>query len=93
LAFSVFTCQFSSLIRNEREYKCVFQLIFTDNTPASSADVSALFAMSGDGRDDVQIPMVFLFDKEAQQVFQAMEENPDVKVLLGYRAKRTGWSI
>ncbi|ELT95927.1 hypothetical protein CAPTEDRAFT_219288 [Capitella teleta] len=63
--------------------------IVVDNSPESSSDITPLFAMSGDGTNDIQIPMVFVFDKEAQQIFQAIQENIDVQILLGYRSKRT----
>ena len=37
--------------------------IVMDNTPGTAAQSSPLFAMSGDGVDDIKIPMVFLFTK------------------------------
>ena len=44
--------------------------IVLDNTADSAAAASPIFAMSGDGSDDVSIPMVFLFSLEAKQLIQ-----------------------
>ena len=41
-----------------------------DNTDGTSASTSPLFAMSGDGVDDIKIPMVFLFMKESKQLME-----------------------
>ena len=40
-----------------------------DNTPGTAAQSSPLFAMSGDGVDDIKIPMVFLFTKVSNAGF------------------------
>ena len=40
-----------------------------------------MFAMSGDGKDDVTIPVVFLFTKEANKLRKAFKENPDLEVI------------
>ena len=37
-----------------------------DTTEGTAAATSPLFAMSGDGSEDISIPMVFLFHQEAQ---------------------------
>ena len=34
--------------------------------------VSPLFAMSGDGVDDIRIPMVFLFMEEAKKLLEVL---------------------
>jgi hypothetical protein len=39
-----------------------------------------MFAMSGDGTDDVKIPVVFLFKKEADELLAALTENSDLEV-------------
>lgn len=51
--------------------------IVFDNVPGSSAVNSPMFAMSGDGKeaDDVQIPFVFLFSIEANELLQAIRTN------------------
>ena len=56
--------------------------IVTDTTEGSAAASSPLFAMSGDGSQDVTIPMVFLFDQEAQQLLKSMAANPKLVVIL-----------
>ncbi|XP_035222885.1 uncharacterized protein LOC118195670 [Stegodyphus dumicola] len=39
-----------------------------------------MFAMSGDGKDDVSIPMVFLFSEEAEVLKSAHKQHPDLRV-------------
>ncbi|KAK3866003.1 hypothetical protein Pcinc_028431 [Petrolisthes cinctipes] len=56
--------------------------IVLDNTPDTSANSSPMFAMSGDGTDDVNIPLVFLFSADAQVLLKALVKNPDLHVLL-----------
>lgn len=51
-----------------------------------------MFAMSGDGKQDVQIPMVFLFHKEGTELLEALERNPDMEVVLTYKAIPKGKS-
>lgn len=41
-----------------------------------------MFAMSGDGNDNVSIPLVFLFRADAQVLFDALEENSNLLVAL-----------
>ncbi|PSN33488.1 hypothetical protein C0J52_15395 [Blattella germanica] len=54
--------------------------IVVDNTPGTSAATSPMFAMSGDGTDDVTIPVVFLFYQDASQLLQAVGRNPALEV-------------
>lgn len=56
--------------------------IIVDNVVDSSAETWSLFAMSGDGVDDVKIPVVFLFAHEAQQLMKAATTDPDMEVTL-----------
>ena len=56
--------------------------IVMDNTEGTAAATSPLFAMSGDGVDDIKIPMVFLFMEEAKLLMQIMAEDQDLKVTL-----------
>jgi len=56
--------------------------IVMDTTEGSAAGASPIFAMSGDGSQDVSIPMVFLFMEEAKQLLQALAENPSLNVRL-----------
>jgi hypothetical protein len=39
-----------------------------------------MFAMSGDGTDDVTIPVVFLFYQDASELMDAMYMNPALEV-------------
>lgn len=51
-----------------------------DNIPGSNADEQPMFAMSGDGVDDVKIPSVFLYSREKQVLMKAITNNPDLEV-------------
>ena len=44
-----------------------------DDTEGTAAQTSPLFAMSGDGVDDVQIPMVFLFNEESKILMKIVQ--------------------
>lgn len=68
--------------------------IVLDNTPGTSASSSPMFAMSGDGTDDVNIPLVFLFAGDAEILLKALQDNPDLEVTLGdFADKDTGKGI
>ena len=56
--------------------------IVLDNTEGTAAATSPLFAMSGDGVDDVQIPMVFLFMEEAKLLMKVLAGEKDLLVTL-----------
>ena len=66
--------------------------IVIDNNPTSSSKTSPMFSMSGDGSNDVTIPVVFLFAKDAQQLIKAHEEDPDLEVVLAERVETKGKS-
>lgn len=53
-----------------------------DNTPGTSAKSSPMFAMSGDGTDDVSIPLVFLFSADAELLLNALDKQPDLEAVL-----------
>lgn len=55
-------------------------VIVTDNVPGSSADDQPMFAMSGDGKDDVNIPVVFIFSVEAKTLKAAYNNSPQLEV-------------
>jgi len=65
----------------------------SDNNSESSASSLPLFAMSGDGRTDVIIPMVFLFAAEARQLMDALRVHTDLVVYVGETAKQSSTSI
>ena len=50
--------------------------IVMDNTDGTAAASSPLFAMSGDGVDDIKIPMVFLFMKESMKLMEVKKTIP-----------------
>lgn len=64
--------------------------IVLDNTDGTAANTSPLFAMSGDGVDDVKIPMVFLFMEEAKLLMRVMAENKDLSVTLEEKEDSSG---
>lgn len=57
-------------------------VIVTDNVPGTSSDEQAIFAMSGDGTDDVKIPVVFIFSAEAKLLKNAYDSNPETEVII-----------
>lgn len=50
-----------------------------DNVPGSNSD-QPMFAMSGDGVDDVHIPSVFLYSREKDILMKAISNDPDLEV-------------
>jgi hypothetical protein len=46
-----------------------------------------MFAMSGDGKQDIHIPIVFLFNTEGLQLLSAMKKYSDLEVYIGLRVK------
>ncbi|XP_075228835.1 ER degradation enhancer, mannosidase alpha-like 2 isoform X2 [Lycorma delicatula] len=56
--------------------------IVVDNTPESSSGASPMFAMSGDGKDDVPIPVVFLFSQDAWKLLQALAYDPSTIITI-----------
>ena len=61
---------------------CEFYCLVPDNNPDSSMDNTMLFAMSGDGKRDVTIPMVFLFSREGSTVLHALDTHKGLEVAL-----------
>jgi hypothetical protein len=51
-----------------------------------------LFAMSGDGKDDVSIPLVFVFRREYDTLQRAMDNVQDLRVFVGLTQKKDGGS-
>jgi len=56
--------------------------IVLDNAEGTSAASSPLFAMSGDGTDDINIPLIFLFSEEAKIFMKALHDNLKLVVTL-----------
>lgn len=55
-------------------------VIVCDNVPGSSGETQPMFAMSGDGINDVKIPVVFMFSQESFKLFAALSSNPNLTV-------------
>ncbi|CAG9558398.1 unnamed protein product [Danaus chrysippus] len=75
-------CTFAQKVRHIQEAGGTLAIIL-DNVKDSSHETTALFAMSGDGRDDIEIPAVFLFSQEGEYLKQAMTENPNIILTIG----------
>ena len=47
--------------------------------------------MSGDGKNDVQIPLVFLFNRQGNQLKEALRETPDgLRIYMGVKPMSMG---
>ncbi|XP_041480869.1 ER degradation-enhancing alpha-mannosidase-like protein 3 [Lytechinus variegatus] len=79
-------CMFVDKARNLQKFGAHGGIVI-DNVADTSSDTSSMFAMSGDGTDDVNIPMVFLFSKEGKLLLDAIQEHGVVEVLLLDKAK------
>jgi len=56
--------------------------IVVDNNKGTTAANSPLFSMSGDGTDDISIPMVFLFSNDAKSLIETLQAGNKVDVNL-----------
>ncbi|KAK6195946.1 hypothetical protein SNE40_001268 [Patella caerulea] len=74
-------CMFVDKARNLMHAGAIGGIVL-DHNEGTSGEVQALFAMSGDGREDITIPMVFLFHKEGHDILTALQTFPDLQVLL-----------
>lgn len=72
-------CTFVDKARKAQEAGAI-AVIVTDNVPGSSANDQPMFAMSGDGSDDVTIPVVFIFTEDANILEKAYKSNPELEV-------------
>lgn len=57
-------------------------VIVIDNVIDSSSKDMPMFAMSGDGKDDVTIPVVFLFSNDAKILDAAVRNDTNLEVTL-----------
>lgn len=64
--------------------------VFSDHNVGTTSESAPLFAMSGDGKTDVDIPLVFLFHRQGEALQAHLEENPGLRVLLADKAKKIG---
>nr|XP_016936249.1 ER degradation-enhancing alpha-mannosidase-like protein 3 isoform X1 [Drosophila suzukii] len=65
-------CTFVSKARLAQKVGAV-ALIVCDNVPSSSGETQPMFAMSGDGKDDVLIPVVFMYSVEFGKLSAVMQ--------------------
>ncbi|XP_045784224.1 ER degradation-enhancing alpha-mannosidase-like protein 3 [Maniola jurtina] len=75
-------CTFAQKVRFIQEAGATFALIL-DNVKDSSYETTALFAMSGDGKDDIDIPAVFLYSLEGLYLTEALRDDPELTVVIG----------
>ncbi|XP_038216675.1 ER degradation-enhancing alpha-mannosidase-like protein 3 [Zerene cesonia] len=75
-------CTFAQKVRNLQDAGAHLAIVL-DNIKDSTHESTALFAMSGDGKDDIQIPAVFLFSKEGAFLKAALKENPGIILVVG----------
>ncbi|XP_063393552.1 ER degradation-enhancing alpha-mannosidase-like protein 3 [Cydia fagiglandana] len=75
-------CTFAQKVRNIQNAGAKLAIV-VDNVPDSTHTVTAMFAMSGDGKDDIQIPAVFLFTREGDYLLDAMNQDPELIVTVG----------
>ncbi|XP_059055204.1 ER degradation-enhancing alpha-mannosidase-like protein 3 isoform X2 [Achroia grisella] len=75
-------CTFAQKVRNMQAAGVKLAIII-DNIPDSTHESTALFAMSGDGKDDIEIPAVFLFSQEGQYLLDEYNANPEIIVTVG----------
>lgn len=71
-------CLFVEKARNVQNLGAIGAIVI-DNTPGSSSTTSSIFAMSGDGNNDIKIPVVFLFSDDASKFLTAFSNNPSTK--------------
>lgn len=71
----------------------VLALIVCDNTPGSSGEFQPMFAMSGDGVNDVHIPVVFMFSQEFNKLSAAMHSKPEIQVRIMQMIEFKRWQM
>jgi mannosidase alpha-like ER degradation enhancer 3 len=64
-----------------------------DNVKGSSINDSPMFAMSGDGTDDVSIPMLFLFEKDAKALLKIVADNDDIEITMQESFRKFGYFL
>ncbi|KAF4522599.1 hypothetical protein B566_EDAN003579 [Ephemera danica] len=74
-------CMFIEKARKVEQAGAVAAIVL-DNTAGSSARTSPMFAMSGDGKNDIKIPLAFLFQQDAFQLLQALALDPSLRVTI-----------
>lgn len=75
-------CMFIEKARKAERYGAV-GLIIIDNVNESSYYTSPLFAMSGDGTQNVKLPSIFLFGKEGKYLIDNFQKYNEMIVFMG----------
>lgn len=75
-------CTFAQKVRN-MQVAGVKLAIVMDNVPDSTHESAAIFAMSGDGKDDITIPAAFLFSQEGAYLAEQLQNDPNTVVVVG----------
>lgn len=68
-------------------------LIVCDNVSGSSGETQPMFAMSGDGKDDVAIPVVFMYSQEFTKLSAAMQRRPQLRVRIMQMVEFKRWQL
>ena len=58
---------------------------WSDNADGSSSATSQFFQMSGDGVDDVKIPVVFMYNVEGRAMLKSVKSNSNQLIYIGRR--------
>lgn len=82
-------CMFIDKARQLQQIGAVGGIVI-DNHPESSSKQSPMFAMSGDGNNDVTIPLVFLFSQDAKVLLSTLDVNPLLEVTLAEKSDISG---
>ncbi|CAG9860867.1 unnamed protein product [Phyllotreta striolata] len=76
-------CMFVEKVRRVQKAGAVGAIVL-DTTPGTGAGHSPFFSMSGDGKNDVTIPAVFLFTEESSKLLLKLKRHPrGVEISLG----------
>ncbi|XP_037958336.1 ER degradation-enhancing alpha-mannosidase-like protein 3 isoform X2 [Teleopsis dalmanni] len=68
-------------------------LIVCDNIPGSSGETLPMFAMSGDGIDDVTIPVVFMYSQEFSKLSTVLERKKQLNVRIMQMVEFKRWQL
>ncbi|KAL5281282.1 EDEM3 family protein [Megaselia abdita] len=60
-------------------------LIICDNNDGTSSETDSMFAMSGDGTNDVTIPVVFIYSKECNILKNNLKSNVKIMQMVDYK--------
>ncbi|XP_025112194.1 ER degradation-enhancing alpha-mannosidase-like protein 3 isoform X2 [Pomacea canaliculata] len=74
-------CMFVDKARNLQRVGAIGGIV-VDHMEGSSSENQPLFAMSGDGTNDVTIPLVFLYHSQGQQLLLTLADNSFLEVIL-----------